>query len=120
MANWQVTRLKCGGFLFGLRLNHTMSDGSGLAQFLTAVGEMARGATAPSVPAVWERYVLNARNPPRVICTHREYEEIADNKATIIPPDNMAHRSFFFGPSEISALRKLTPLTSAIVLLSKY
>ncbi|KAJ6379714.1 hypothetical protein OIU76_016373 [Salix suchowensis] len=66
----QVTRLKCGGFLFGLRLNHTMSDGSGLAQFLTAVGEMARGATAPSVPAVWERDVLNARNPPRVTCTH--------------------------------------------------
>ncbi|KAB5529690.1 hypothetical protein DKX38_019771 [Salix brachista] len=105
----QVTRLKCGGFLFGLRLNHTMSDGSGLAQFLTAVGEMARGATAPSVPAVWERYVLNARNPPRVTCTHREYEEVADNKATIIPPDDMAHRSIFFGPSEISALRKLIP-----------
>ncbi|KAJ6379717.1 hypothetical protein OIU76_016376 [Salix suchowensis] len=105
----QVTRLKCGGFLFGLRLNHTMSDGSGLAQFLTAVGEMARGATAPSVTAVWERYVLNSRNPPRVTCIHREYEEVADNKATIIPPDDMAHCSIFFGPSEISALRKLTP-----------
>ncbi|CAK7333779.1 unnamed protein product [Dovyalis caffra] len=108
-ANWQVTRLKCGGFLFGLRLNHTMSDAPGLVQFMSAVGEMARGATAPSVPAVWERHVLNASNPPRVTCTHREYEEVADPKGTIIPLDDMAHRSFFFGPSEISALRKFVP-----------
>uniref|UniRef100_A0A6N2LLA8 Uncharacterized protein n=1 Tax=Salix viminalis TaxID=40686 RepID=A0A6N2LLA8_SALVM len=72
-------------------------------------GEMARGANAPSVPAVWERQVLNASNPPRVTCTHREYEEVADTNGTIIPLDDMAHRSFFFGPSEISALRKLEP-----------
>ncbi|KAI5567171.1 hypothetical protein POPTR_013G074500v4 [Populus trichocarpa] len=105
----QVTRLKCGGFIFGLRLNHTMSDASGIVQFMAAVGEMARGATTPSVPAVWERHVLNARNPPRVTCIHREYEEVADTNGTIIPLDDMAHRSFFFGPSEISALRKLIP-----------
>ncbi|GLT55587.1 hypothetical protein SLA2020_286970 [Shorea laevis] len=34
----QVTRLKCGGFIFALRLNHTMSDAAGLVQFMTAVG----------------------------------------------------------------------------------
>ncbi|KAI5554880.1 hypothetical protein BDE02_19G044000 [Populus trichocarpa] len=105
----QVTRLKCGGFLFALRLNHTMSDAVGLVQFMAAVGEMARGANAPSVPAVWERQVLNASDPPRVTCTHREYEEVADTKGTIIPLDDMAHRSFFFGPSEMSALRKFVP-----------
>lgn len=105
----QVTRLKCGGFIFALRLNHTMSDAPGLVQFMSALAEMARGATAPSVPPVWERQVLNGRNPPRVTCVHREYDEVADTKGTIIPLDDMVHKSFFFGPKEISALRKLVP-----------
>ncbi|KAA0066341.1 hypothetical protein IC582_025442 [Cucumis melo] len=105
----QVTRLKCGGFIFALRLNHTMSDASGLVQFMMAVGEMARGATAPSVRPVWQRALLNARDPPKVTCHHREYDEVVDTKGTIIPLDDMAHRSFFFGPSEISAIRKALP-----------
>ncbi|XP_050221518.1 benzyl alcohol O-benzoyltransferase-like [Mercurialis annua] len=105
----QVTRLNCGGFIFALRLNHTMSDAPGLVQFMLAVGEMARGAQAPSVLPVWERQILNARNPPQVTRVHREYDEVADTKGTIIPLDDMAHRSFFFGPTEISALRRLVP-----------
>ncbi|KAF9670366.1 hypothetical protein SADUNF_Sadunf13G0060800 [Salix dunnii] len=58
---------------------------------------MTSGVNVPSVPPVWDRHVLNATDPPRV----------ADS--SIIPPDDMAHRSFLCGPSEISALRKLAP-----------
>nr|XP_027072662.1 benzyl alcohol O-benzoyltransferase-like isoform X2 [Coffea arabica] len=105
-----VTRLRCGGFIFALRLNHTMSDAAGLVQFMNAVGEIARGASAPSVLPVWQRELLNARDPPRVTCTHHEYDEVADTKGTIIPLDDMVHRSFFFGPAEVSALRKSIPL----------
>ncbi|KAJ9185657.1 hypothetical protein P3X46_005259 [Hevea brasiliensis] len=105
----QVTRLKCGGFIFALRLNHTMSDAPGLVQFMSTVGEMARGAQAPSVLPVWERHFLNARDPPRVTRTHREYDEVADTKGTIIPLDDMAHQSFFFGPNEVAALRRFVP-----------
>ncbi|XP_009803457.1 benzyl alcohol O-benzoyltransferase-like isoform X2 [Nicotiana tabacum] len=105
----QVTRLICGGFIFSLRLNHTMSDAPGLVQFMTAVGEMARGASAPSVLPVWCRELLNARNPPQVTCTHHEYDEVPDTKDTIIPLDDMVHKSFFFGPSEVSALRRFVP-----------
>uniref|UniRef100_A0A2P2J4P9 Transferase family protein n=1 Tax=Rhizophora mucronata TaxID=61149 RepID=A0A2P2J4P9_RHIMU len=105
----QVTRLTCGGFILALRLNHTMSDAPGLLQFMRAVGEMASGEPAPSIPPVWERHVLNARQPPRVTCTHREYEEVADTRGTIIPLDDMAHKSFFFGPTELSALRRHAP-----------
>jgi hypothetical protein len=105
----QVTRLNCGGFIFALRLNHAMSDAAGLVQFMTALGEIARGASAPSVLPVWQRHLLNARDEPRVTCTHNEYVEVADTKGTIIPLDDMAHRSFFFGPAEIAALRRFVP-----------
>lgn len=105
----QVTRLKCGGFIMAIRLNHTMSDAAGLVQFMTAVAEMATGADSPSVPPVWERDLLNARAPPRVTCVHREYDEVPDTKGTLIPLDDMLHRSFFFGDTEISALRHRLP-----------
>lgn len=105
----QVTRLKCGGFILALRHNHTMSDAAGLVQFMTALSEMARGAHAPSIPPVWKRELLNARDSPQVKCKHHEYDEVADTMGTIIPLDDMAHRSFFFGPNEINALRKFVP-----------
>ncbi|XP_041009724.1 benzyl alcohol O-benzoyltransferase [Juglans microcarpa x Juglans regia] len=105
----QVTRLKCGGFIFALRLNHTMSDAAGLVQFMEALGEIARSASAPSIPPVWQRHLLNARDPPRLTRTLHEYDEVADTKGTIIPLDDMAHRSFFFGPTEVSALRRFVP-----------
>ncbi|XP_058758207.1 benzyl alcohol O-benzoyltransferase-like [Vicia villosa] len=105
----QVTRLNCGGFICALRLNHTMSDAAGLTQFIGALGEISRGMKQPSIPPLWHRELLNARNPPRVTCTHREYEQLPDPKGTIIPLDDMAHRSFFFGPTELAAIRALLP-----------
>ncbi|XP_057442298.1 benzyl alcohol O-benzoyltransferase-like [Lotus japonicus] len=106
----QVTRLKCGGFIFALRLNHTMSDAAGLVQFLNALGEIARGMDKPSILPVWHRELLNARDPPKVTCTHHEYEQVPDTKGTIIPLDDMTHRSFFFGPSEVATIRSFLPL----------
>ncbi|KAE9445021.1 hypothetical protein C3L33_23082, partial [Rhododendron williamsianum] len=46
--------LLCGGFAIALCLNHTMSDGAGLVQFLSAIAEFAQGkeVTAPSVSPV--------------------------------------------------------------------
>ncbi|XP_050366612.1 benzyl alcohol O-benzoyltransferase [Argentina anserina] len=105
----QVTRLKCGGFIFGLRVNHTMSDAAGLVQFMTAVGEVARGMRAPSILPVWAREAFKARNPPRVTCTHHEYDDVPHGSLIPFPPDDMAHRSFFFRPTEISAIRRFLP-----------
>jgi hypothetical protein len=104
-----VTRLKCGAFIFALRLNHTMSDAASLVQFLMAMAEMAHGARAPSIQPVWQRHLLNARDPPRVTCTHREYDEVTDTKGTILPLNDIAHNSFFFGPNEVFALRRFLP-----------
>ncbi|OVA18375.1 Transferase [Macleaya cordata] len=105
----QVTRLMCGGFILAVRLNHTMSDAQGLVQFMTALAEIARGAPSPSVLPVWQRHVLTSRDPPHVTFAHREYDVVQDTKNTLIPLDDMVHRSFFFGRKEVAALRKHVP-----------
>ncbi|KAI3826240.1 hypothetical protein L1987_00285 [Smallanthus sonchifolius] len=106
----QVTHLLCGGFIYTSQLNHTMCDGIGYAQFLKALGEMARGAVAPSVLPVWQREFLYARDPPCITFPHPEYDDVVDTKLNhIITMDEMAEKSFFFGPTEMSALRRFVP-----------
>lgn len=111
MFTMQVTRLLCGGFIVALSANHAMTDASGLIQFLTAVTELARGADAPSVLPVWKRDLLDARDPPRITCTHREYDDIADSDdhGHDVDLSGMVYRSFFFGPTELVALRRRAP-----------
>ncbi|KAI4969060.1 hypothetical protein ZWY2020_046390 [Hordeum vulgare] len=52
----QVTEFACGGFTVGVTWNHTLADGDGMAQFLQAVGELARAEAddvlGPSVAPV--------------------------------------------------------------------
>ncbi|KAL8259720.1 hypothetical protein R6Q59_027673 [Mikania micrantha] len=106
----QVTRMLCGGFIFAIRLNHTISDAQGLVQFMTALGEIAQGATAPSTLPVWRRELLFARDPPRVTCTHHEYDQLTEtDKDKIFASNNMTQKTFFFGSSEVSTLRRFVP-----------
>nr|UUA44353.1 alcohol acyltransferase type III.2 [Vitis vinifera]UUA44357.1 alcohol acyltransferase type III.2 [Vitis vinifera]UUA44358.1 alcohol acyltransferase type III.2 [Vitis vinifera]UUA44360.1 alcohol acyltransferase type III.2 [Vitis vinifera]UUA44361.1 alcohol acyltransferase type III.2 [Vitis vinifera] len=107
----QVTRLRCGGFIFALRLNHTLSDAAGLIQFLNTIGEMAQGLSVPSLLPIWQRELLNARNPPQITRIHHEYEKVTNTKGTLMAMDenNLVHRSFFFGREEIRALRNRLP-----------
>ncbi|CAI9114622.1 OLC1v1015380C1 [Oldenlandia corymbosa var. corymbosa] len=106
----QVTRLRCGGFVLTYILNHTMADGAGMVQFMSAVAEIARGASAPSVTPVWMRHLLRARDPPRITCAHPEYDPIPDtSKPILLPLEHMVCRSFFFSQAEISALRSSLP-----------
>ncbi|KAK9057624.1 hypothetical protein SSX86_022460 [Deinandra increscens subsp. villosa] len=105
----QVTRLLCGGFILVVRFNHTMSDAFGYVQFMKALSEMANGASSPTILSVWQRELLCARDPPRVTCTHREYDELPDKDGVIITPDDMECMSFFFGPAQISAIRRFVP-----------
>jgi NRPS condensation-like uncharacterized protein len=37
----QVTRLLCGGFVLGIRLNHAMCDASSVVQFMDTVADPA-------------------------------------------------------------------------------
>ncbi|RDX96302.1 13-hydroxylupanine O-tigloyltransferase, partial [Mucuna pruriens] len=82
-----------------------MCDGIGLSQFVMGLSEIARGAPKPSILPVWRRELLCAREPPRVTCTHHEYQQLSlDDSRTIFVPH---HRSFFFGPKEIASMRAL-------------
>ncbi|CAO2163496.1 unnamed protein product [Urochloa humidicola] len=57
----QVTEFSCGGFVLGVTWNHGIADGAGMAQFLQAVGEIARGSPAPSLVPV---RLLDDLRPP--------------------------------------------------------
>jgi hypothetical protein len=110
---WQVTRLKCGGFILALSLNHTLGDAVGLRLFINAWAEMARGVNQPSILPVWRREILIARDPPHITCNHREYEQIILPSNTIIKEEDTIttiHQSFFFTPAHIAAIRCLVPL----------
>ncbi|CAN6209563.1 unnamed protein product [Urochloa humidicola] len=100
----QVTRLLCGGFVFALRLNHTMCDADGIVQFMSAVGELARGLPAPSVAPVWSRELLDAREPPKPSFPHHEYDPVPPTPFP--PPGDMVTRTFTFRPADIAAIKK--------------
>ncbi|KAM3682626.1 hypothetical protein ACB098_12G087000 [Castanea mollissima] len=86
-----------------------LSDGMSILQFMIAVGEMAQGASAPSIPPVWQRELLNARNPPQVTFTHHEFDKVVESKVFASSHHDMACKCFFFGPTQRSAIRKKLP-----------
>ncbi|KAK3026920.1 hypothetical protein RJ639_040326 [Escallonia herrerae] len=60
----QVTRFTCDGYVMGLTFCHSICDGLGAAQFLNAVGELARGLEHLSVVPLWHRDFLPPLPPP--------------------------------------------------------
>ncbi|KAF7096897.1 hypothetical protein CFC21_098782 [Triticum aestivum] len=54
----QVTQFACGGFVVGFRFSHAVADGPGAAQFMSAMGEIARGRAAPSLAPAWGREAI--------------------------------------------------------------
>jgi hypothetical protein len=60
----QVTTFACGGFVVGFRFSHAVADGPGAAQFMAAVGELARGgaeggaSVAVTVEPQWGREAI--------------------------------------------------------------
>ena len=101
-----MTRLRCGGFVFALRLNHTMCDAAGIVQFMRAVGELARGLPEPTIAPVWCREVLDARSPPRPSFPHHEYDPVPPSPSSFPPPADMVMRTFTFGPDHVAAIKK--------------
>ncbi|XP_047063519.1 benzyl alcohol O-benzoyltransferase-like [Lolium rigidum] len=103
----QVTRLLCGGFVLALRHSHAMCDAIGIAQFINAVAELARGLPAPTVAPAWSRELLEV---PRAPASSFPRSESAAAAQAPQPVDaDMVVRSFTFGPSEVAAIKKRLP-----------
>nr|CAD1824028.1 unnamed protein product [Ananas comosus var. bracteatus] len=77
----QVTVFKCGGIAVGICFNHLVFDGQGAAQFLKAVGEMARGLPEPSVAPVWSRDAIP--DPPRSPAVARRRPSRPSNSSSL-------------------------------------
>uniref|UniRef100_A0ACD5ZPM6 Uncharacterized protein n=1 Tax=Avena sativa TaxID=4498 RepID=A0ACD5ZPM6_AVESA len=106
----QVTRLLCGGLVLTLRLNHTICDAIGLAQFLNAVGELARGLPMPSITPSWSRELLEARSPATPSFTHREFDVLPPHgPPPPLPAGDMVMRTFTFGAAHIATIKKHLP-----------
>ncbi|KAF6989826.1 hypothetical protein CFC21_017782 [Triticum aestivum] len=60
----QVTVFTCGGFVLGVMWNHAIGDGTGMAQFMQAIGELARRLPSPSVIPVRSKNSLVLDLPP--------------------------------------------------------
>lgn len=73
--------------------------------------QMIQGAPTPSTIPVWQRDLLSARNPPRITRIHHEYEQFDDSMDTLknTNPNDLVNKAFFFGPEEITSLRKQLP-----------
>ncbi|KAG8095363.1 hypothetical protein GUJ93_ZPchr0012g19890 [Zizania palustris] len=121
----QVTRLKCGGFVLGFHICHTIADGFGMAQLIMAIAELARGEAAPTILPVWRRDILTARrvgagpvthepssarsaNEPVLNSRNDASANVADAMVTT-PPDRMVVEYFLFGPRDVSTLRGKLP-----------
>jgi hypothetical protein len=87
-----------------------------VAQFIKAIGEIACGAEAPSVPPVWAREMFNVRKPPCPSFPHHEYREAdgGHDQLTSTPAREQARIQFSFGPDALAALcRRVAPGTAA-------
>ncbi|KAF6167189.1 hypothetical protein GIB67_029827 [Kingdonia uniflora] len=95
----QVTRFTCEGFVIGLVFCHSICDGLGAAQFLTAVGEFAQGLQRPSIMPMWHREALTT--PQQVKCTSLTPPPLPP----LMPNYNLEHASIDVSLERINKLK---------------
>ncbi|KAI3939679.1 hypothetical protein MKW92_030031 [Papaver armeniacum] len=102
----QVTKFKCGGFVFGLSMNHIMFDGIGAMEFVNSWGEVTRGLPLSNPPYL-DRTLLSARDPCKVEFNYG-LEEIMDipNSVSPLEEEMLINKSFAFHPEKLEQLKK--------------
>ncbi|XVF21989.1 hypothetical protein REPUB_Repub12eG0136000 [Reevesia pubescens] len=99
LVQMQVTQFACGGFVIGLIFCHTICDGLGSAQFLKAVGELARGPEHLSIEPVWHRDFFST--PPR-----QANMNVLPNLPPPMPDNRLEHVSVDISMGEINQLKQ--------------
>uniref|UniRef100_M8D3B7 3'-N-debenzoyl-2'-deoxytaxol N-benzoyltransferase n=1 Tax=Aegilops tauschii TaxID=37682 RepID=M8D3B7_AEGTA len=97
-ADADATRLLCGGFVFGMRINHAMCDAAGVYLFMSAVADLARGLPAPAVAPSWSRGLLDA--------PHTKHDVAPPLPFPAHGSDDTVMRSFVFRVADIASLKK--------------
>ncbi|KAJ7299446.1 hypothetical protein O6H91_Y231600 [Diphasiastrum complanatum] len=104
----QVTRLKCGGFVVGLAMNHAVYDGIAAMEFLNSWAETARGVPI-SVPPYLDRSILKHRVPLQIEFPHMEFTEIkalSKDHQIIQSSTDVVYSSFCFDAQSLEALKR--------------
>ncbi|XVE73534.1 hypothetical protein DITRI_Ditri11bG0126200 [Diplodiscus trichospermus] len=99
LVQMQVTQFACGGFVIGLIFCHTICDGLGSAQFLNAVGELARGLEHPSIEPVWHRDFFPTQ-------TYQANVNILPNLPPPMPDNRLEHVTIDISMDEINQLKQ--------------
>ncbi|KAK1686079.1 hypothetical protein QYE76_046927 [Lolium multiflorum] len=84
-----------------------LCDATGIAQFINAVAELARGLPAPTVAPTWFRELLEGASPPTPSFPLSEFD--VQQPVPLHVYGDMVVRSFTFGPSEVAAIKKRLP-----------
>ncbi|KAI3983522.1 hypothetical protein MKX01_038942 [Papaver californicum] len=103
----QVTKFKCGGFVFGLCMDHIVFDGIGAMEFVNSWGEVTRGLPLSNPPFL-DRTLLKARDPPTVEFVHG-LEPIADmsnSTLAVLEKETVINKSFVLLPEKLEQLKK--------------
>uniref|UniRef100_A0A0E0QVS7 Uncharacterized protein n=1 Tax=Oryza rufipogon TaxID=4529 RepID=A0A0E0QVS7_ORYRU len=96
----QVTAFACGGFVVGVTWNHGAADGFGIAQFLQAVGELARGLPTTSViPVRCDESIQAMSLPPSLLMVAKQFMYGAK------PPTKLALHSITIPSRMINGIR---------------
>lgn len=104
----QVTAFSCGGFVVGVTWNHGVGDTMGIAQFLQAVGEMARGVPSPSVipHRVWDDSQIPSLSPSVIAAAVRQQQSsLVAGRACDLPLDDLVFLDITVRSSLINRVR---------------
>ncbi|KAF6988080.1 hypothetical protein CFC21_005660 [Triticum aestivum] len=99
----QVTRLLCGGFVFGMRINHAMCDAAGVLPVHVSRRRPRPRVwfPAPAVAPSWSRGLLDA--------PHTKHDVAAPLPFPAHGCDDTVMRSFVFRLADIASLKKRLP-----------
>lgn len=103
----QVTKFKCGGFVFGLCMDHIVFDGIGAMEFVNSWGEVTRGLPLSNPPYL-DRTLLKARDPPTVEFVHglEPIVDMSNSTLAVLEEEILINKSFVLPPGKLEQLKK--------------